>query len=331
MTERMRVAELNGFGGSEVIGVGERDRPEPGPGEVLIKVHAAGVNRPDVIQRMGFYPAPPGASDVLGLEVAGQIVAKGKGVRRFKIGQPVCALLAGGGYAEYAVAPVGQCLPVPKGLSMVEAAALPETVLTVWHNVFERGGLQPDETLLVHGGSSGIGTTAIQLAVAMGSRVIATAGSEEKCDVCVELGASRTVNYRAEDFVSAVLAVTEKRGADVILDMVGADYMQRNIAAAAPDGRIVQIAFLNGSKAELDLMPLMLKRLSLTGSTLRARELAFKARLTKAVEKHVWPLIQSGQFRPLIHQCFALERAAEAHRLMESSQHIGKIVLKISD
>lgn len=327
----MRAVAITKPGGPEVLKPVEVERPEPDPGEVLIRVHAAGVNRPDVIQRMGYYPPPPGASPLPGLEVAGEVVEKGPGVRSPALGKQVCALIAGGGYAEYAVVSAAQCLPVPVGLSMVEAAALPETTLTVWHNVFERGQLQKDEWLLVHGGSSGIGTTAIQLAVAKGARVIATAGCEEKCDACVDLGAVRTINYRAEDFVSAVMSFTEGHGADLILDMVGGDYVTRNFKAAAEDGRIVQIAFLEGSKKELDLMPLMLKRLTLTGSTLRARSVDFKAELTRNVKKHVWPLIGAGEYRPVICKTFALEKAADAHRLMESNQHIGKIVLEVGE
>jgi putative PIG3 family NAD(P)H quinone oxidoreductase len=283
-----------------------------------------------VVQRLGYYAPPPGVSPVPGLEVAGEVVACGVMVQRWRPGDAVCALVAGGGYAEYVAVPAGQCLPVPRGMSMIEAAALPETVFTVWSNVFERGALAGGETFLVHGGSSGIGTTAIQIAHARGAKVIATAGSAAKCRACEQLGADLAVNYREEDFVAAVRAFADGHGADVILDMVGADYMQRNISAAAEDGRIVQIAFLHGSRIELELMPLMLKRLVLTGSTLRARSLEFKSTLAGAVEQNVWPLVESGRVKPVIHRVFPLADAAAAHEMMESSTHIGKIVLQLS-
>lgn len=331
LPEDMEAVAIEAPGGPEVLKSVRRPRPRPGPGEVLIRVAAAGVNRPDIIQRQGFYPPPPGASDLPGLEVAGTVVARGAGAGRYRIGDAVTALLAGGGYAAYALAAEGCALPVPEGLSLVEAAALPETVFTVWHNVVERGGLVAGETLLVHGGSSGIGTTAIQIGVALGARVIATAGSPEKCAACLALGAVRAIDYRQEDFVAAVGAATEGRGADVILDMVGGDYVARNIEAAAPDGRIVQIAFLGGSRVSADFLRLMTKRLSWTGSTLRARPVAFKARLAAAVERGVWPLIAAGGLRPLIDSTFPLAEAAAAHRRMERSEHIGKIVLTLSD
>ncbi len=317
------------FGPPEVLLPAEMDVPAPGKGEVLIKVAAAGVNRPDVIQRTGHYPPPPGASDVLGLEVAGVVVGTGEGVTEPALGEQVCALVISGGYAEYCVAPAALCLPVPAPLSLIEAAGLPETCFTVWTNVFERGRLQAGESFLVHGGTSGIGTTAIPLAKALGARVFATAGSVEKCQVCRDLGAEIAINHRTEDFVAVVKAATGRRGVDVILDMVGGDYIQRNISALAPDGRLVQIAFLKGSKAELDLMPVMLKRLTVTGSTLRARPVAEKASIAAALKAKVWPLLEAGQLKPVIHTTLPLAQAAEAHRLMESNRHIGKIILTV--
>ncbi len=322
----MRVIEITHPGGPEVLQLRERPIPTPGPGEVLIKVAASGVNRPDVFQRMGNYPPPPGASDLPGMEVAGVIV---EGERA---GEEVCALLSGGGYAEYAVAPAGQCLPVPKGLSLIEAAAIPETFFTVWSNVFERGRLGrgeggPRETLLVQGGTSGIGVTAIQLAHALGHPVFATAGSDEKCRACESLGA-RAINYKTEDFVERVLAFTEGRGADVILDMVAGDYVARELNALAEDGRLVVIATLGGANATLNLSKLMRRRQTVTGSTLRPRSVAFKSALAQRLYSAVWPLIESGKVRPLLHQVFPAEEAAAAHALMESSAHIGKIVLR---
>lgn len=317
------------FGPPEVLLPAEMDVPAPGKGEVLIKVAAAGVNRPDVIQRTGHYPPPPGASDVLGLEVAGVVVGRGEGVTEPALGEPVCALVVSGGYAEYCVAPAALCLPVPAPLSLIEAAGLPETTFTVWTNVFERGRLQAGESFLVHGGTSGIGTTAIPLAKAFGARVFATAGSGEKCQVCQDLGAEIAINHRSEDFVAVVKGATGRRGVDVILDMVGGDYIQRNISALAPDGRLVQIAFLKGSKAELDLMPVMLKRLTVTGSTLRARPVAEKASIAAALKAKVWPLLEAGRLKPVIHTTLPLAQAAEAHRLMESNRHIGKIILTV--
>lgn len=317
------------FGPPEVLLPAEMDVPAPGKGEVLIKVAAAGVNRPDVIQRTGHYPPPPGASDVLGLEVAGVVVGRGEGVAEPALGEQVCALVISGGYAEYCVAPAALCLPVPAPLSLIEAAGLPETTFTVWTNVSERGRLQAGESFLVHGGTSGIGTTAIPLAKAFGARVFATAGSAEKCQVCRDLGAEIAINHRSEDFVAVVKEATGRRGVDVILDMVGGDYLQRNISALAPDGRLVQIAFLKGSKAELDLMPVMLKRLSITGSTLRARPVAEKASIAAALKAKVWPLLEAGRLKPVIHTTLPLAEAAEAHRLMESNRHIGKIILTV--
>lgn len=295
--------------------------------EVLIKVAAAGVNRPDVLQRQGGYPPPPGAPATPGLEVAGHVVAMGAQVKRYKEGDAVCALVPGGGYAQYCAAAEDNALPVPHGISLTEAGGIPETFFTVWTNVFERGALKPGETFLVHGGSSGIGTSAIMMAHHLGSRVFATAGSADKCRACEALGAERGINYREEDFVQIVKAGTEGRGADVILDMVGGDYVGRNLAAAAMHGRIVNIAFLKGSKVEVDLLPVMLKRLTLSGSTLRPRSVAEKAEIARALEARVWPLLAQGKIRPQIYRTFPLAEAAEAHRLMESSAHVGKIVL----
>jgi NADPH2:quinone reductase len=296
---------------------------------VLIAVKAAGVNRPDVLQRLGVYPPPKGASDLLGLEVAGHVVARGPGAERFKDGDAVCALTNGGGYAEFCVAPESATLPVPEGLSLVEAAALPETVFTVWHNVFERGGLRPGEWLLVHGGASGIGTTAIQLGKLFGANVLVTAGTAEKTHACEQLGADRAINYHSEDFVEAVKEATEGHGADVILDMVGGDYIERDLRAAALDGRIVQIAFLKGSKVEIDLMRLMMRRLTLTGSTLRAQSAESKARMARAIEEKVWPLIAMSKFKPVIDSTFKLTDAAAAHARIDDPDHIGKIVLVV--
>jgi NADPH2:quinone reductase len=314
-------------GGPEVLKPARLQRPEPGPGEILVKVAAAGVNRPDVLQRQGGYPPPPGAPATPGLEIAGEVVAAGPGVKRYRAGDKVCALVPGGGYAEYCVAAEDNALPVPAGLNMVEAAGLPETFFTVWTNVFDRAGLKSGETFLVHGGSSGIGTTAIMLAKAFGATVIATAGSAEKCAACVTLGATLAVDYRKDDFVKAVKEATNGKGADVILDMVGGDYIPRNLAAAAMHGRIVSIAFLRGSKAEVDFLPMMLKRLTLTGSTLRPRSVAEKAQIARSLEEKVWPLIEQGKIRPQICKTFPLAEAAKAHALMESSAHVGKIVL----
>jgi NADPH2:quinone reductase len=323
----MMAIEISQPGGPEVLKPEALPTPRPEAGQVLIKVEAAGVNRPDVLQRQGAYPPPPGAPATPGLEVAGRIVELGEGVRRYRRGDAVCALVPGGGYAEYCMAAEDNALPVPKGLSMVEAAAIPETFFTVWTNVLDRAALKAGETLLVHGGSSGIGTTAIMLASALGSRVIATAGSAEKCRACERLGAERAIDYRIEDFVVVVKSETSGKGADVILDMVGGDYVARNIAAAAMHGRIVNIAFLKGSKVEVDLLPMMLKRLTLTGSTLRPRTVAEKAEIAHALEARVWPLIEAGRIKPQVFRTFPLSKAADAHRLMESGVHIGKIVL----
>jgi NADPH2:quinone reductase len=303
--------------------------PRPGSGEILIKVAAAGINRPDVVQREGRYPPPPGAPDTLGLEVAGEVVAAGDGAGRFPLGQRVMALVPGGGYADYAVAHETNALPVPDGLPLEEAGAVPETYFTVWSNVFERGGLQAGETFLVHGGTSGIGTTAIQLAKAFGARVIATAGSEAKCQACARLGADVTVNYRTTDFVKAVQEATGGAGANLILDMVGGDYIARNYEAAARDGRIVQIAFLQGSKVEIDFTRLMVKRLTHTGSTLRPRSVAEKAAIARALEARVWPLLADGRCRPVMDSTFRLEDVVGAHRRMDEGGHIGKIVLTL--
>ena len=326
----MRVIEISEFGGPDVLKIAQRAMPSPGPGEVLIKVVAAGVNRPDVVQRAGKYPPPPGASDLPGLEVAGHIAGKGEGVVQWQEGDAVCALVSGGGYAEYCVAPQSQCLRLPSRLTLVEAAAVPETFFTVWTNVFERGGLQQGETLLVHGGTSGIGTTAIQLGVAFGARVFATAGSDAKVAACRQLGAAAAVNYRTTDWVLAFKEASDNRGVDLVLDMVGGDYVARNLEVLALGGRLVQIAFLKSSKVELDLMQLMRRRLTITGSTLRPRSPEEKGAIARELAAHVWPLFESGAIRPLIYAEFPLERAADAHRMMEASQHIGKIVLTVA-
>jgi putative PIG3 family NAD(P)H quinone oxidoreductase len=326
----MPAIAIAGPGGPEVLVATTRPLPQPAPGEVLIEVAAAGVNRPDVLQRQGNYPVPPGASDLPGLEVAGRIVALGTGVTTWEIGDPVMALLAGGGYATYVNAPAAQCLPVPSGFSMVEAAAVPETFFTVWTNVFERGRLAPGETFLVHGGASGIGTTAIQLAREFGARVFATAGSAEKCRACERLGAERAIDYKTEDFVEAVKSLTGGKGVDLILDMVGGDYVARNIAAAAVEGRIVSIAFLRGAKVEINLASVMGKRLHLTGSTLRPRSVAEKGAIAAALRERVLPLLSAGRVKPIIDATFPLNRAADAHRRIEAD-HIGKIVLTVKD
>ncbi|HEY4980393.1 MAG TPA: NAD(P)H-quinone oxidoreductase [Pseudolabrys sp.] len=325
---RMTAIGIKAPGGPEVLVLEQRAVPSPGEGEILVKVAAAGVNRPDVMQRQGLYPPPPGAPDIPGLEIAGEIVALGSGVKRWKIGDRVMALVVGGGYAEYCLAQASHVLPVGT-LPIIEAAAIPETFLTVWHNVFERGALKAGENLLVHGGSSGIGTTAIQLAKAFGARVITTAGSAEKCAACRKLGADVAINYKTEDFVAATKAATGDKGADVILDMVGGDYIARNYEAAAVEGRIVQIAFQGGPKAEVNFMRLMLKRLHHTGSTLRSRSNADKAAIARAVEDNVLPLLAAGKVKPIIYKTFPLKDAASAHALMESSAHIGKIVLTL--
>jgi putative PIG3 family NAD(P)H quinone oxidoreductase len=325
----MTVIAIPSPGGPEMLVPEKRPVTPPGEGEVLVKVAAAGVNRPDVMQRMGLYPPPKGATDIPGLEIAGEVVALGAGATRFKLGDQVMALVVGGGYAEYCPAYESHCLPVPASLPITEAAAVPETFFTVWYNTFERGGLKAGETLLVHGGSSGIGTAAIQLAKAFGAKVITTAGSQEKCDACRKLGADVAINYKTEDFVAATKAATGGKGADVILDMVGGDYIERNYEAAAIEGRVVQIAFQGSPKATVDFRRIMLKRLTHTGSTLRARSVADKAAIARAVETNVLPLLASGKVRPVMDSTFALRKAADAHARMETSAHIGKIVLTV--
>ncbi|MDB5798168.1 MAG: NAD(P)H-quinone oxidoreductase [Paucimonas sp.] len=325
----MRAIEITHPGGPEVLQACERPMPILKAGEVMIKVHAAGINRPDVFQRTGNYPVPPGASDLPGLEVAGEIVDGDLSGSSLKKGDMVCALVQGGGYAEYCAAPLAQCLPVPKGLSAVEAASLPETFFTVWSNVFDRAHLCAGETLLVQGGTSGIGVTAIQLATALGHRVFATAGSDDKCRACESLGAEKGINYKTEDFAEVVKAATEGRGVDVVLDMVGGDYVNREIRCLADDGRIVVIALLGGAKGQVDLSHILRRRLTLTGSTLRPRPVAFKAAIAKNLLQHAWPLLEAGKIKPVIYKVFPLDEAADAHALMESSTHVGKIVLQV--
>jgi len=327
--DKMRAVVAEGSGGPEVLKLVERPVPKPKEGEILVKVKVAGVNRPDVIQRQGGYPPPPGAPDILGLEIAGEVAATGPNATRFSVGTPVMALVPGGGYAEYTVAHESNALPIPAGLSIEEAGAIPETYFTVWTNVFDRGRLQSGETFLVHGGTSGIGTTAIQLAKAFGATVVATAGSDEKCDACLRLGADVAINYRHQDFVAVAKEATGGRGVDVILDMVGGSYIARNYDAAAQDGRIVQIAFLQGPKAEVDFRRLMVKRLTHTGSTLRPRSPAEKAEIAEALEDKVWPLLEQGRCRPVMDSTFAFEDVAKAHARMDGGQHIGKIVLTL--
>ena len=325
----MKAIEIVEPGGPEMLRPCTRPVPQPGEGEVLVKVAAAGVNFPDVAQRRGNYPPPPGASDLPGLELAGAVVAQGPGVTGPAPGDEVCALVSGGGYAEYCAVPVPQCLPIPDGLDTVRAAALPETFFTVWTNLFDGGRMKAGETVLIHGGSGGIGTTAIQIARAFGARVFATARTAEKCAFCEELGAERAINYAEEDFVAVVRELTEKRGVDLILDMVGGDYLARNVRALAVEGRLVQIAVQQGAEATIPLGLLMVKRLVLTGSTLRPRTVAQKGAIADALEREVWPLLAEGSVRPVIHATFALDDAADAHALMESSAHIGKIVLTV--
>ena len=325
----MRAIEITQPGPPDVLKLAERPVPVPQPGEVLIRVHAAGINRPDVLQRLGKYPVPPGASDLPGLEVAGEIIDGDIEGSAFQLGDKVCALVQGGGYAEYCTAPVAQCLPVPFGLTMIEAASLPETFFTVWSNVFDRARLAPGESLLVQGGTSGIGVTAIQMAAALGHRVFATAGSDEKCRACEELGAERGINYKSEDFAAVVKELTDGRGVDVILDMVGGDYVPREIDCLADDGRLGIIALLGGAKAQMDLGQVLHRRLTVTGSTLRPRPVVFKAAIAQHLKERIWPLLEGGHIRPVVFRTFPLEQAAEAHALMESSTHIGKIVLTV--
>ena len=328
--ETMRAIEIVSPGGPEALTPTERPVPQPGRGEVLVRVGAAGVNRPDVMQRKGQYPPPPGASDIPGLEIAGTVVAVGEGVNPERLGATVCALVTGGGYAEYCAAADALCLPVPEPLDLVGAAALPETFFTVWTNVFDRGHLTAGETLLVHGGSSGIGTTAIQLARASGAKVIVTAGSDEKCAFCTELGATAAINYRTEDFVARVEELTNGQGVDLVLCMVGGNYFARNLTCLATEGRLVQIAIQKGPQAELNLLPVMLKRLTISGSTLRARSVEQKSSIAAGLKRKVWPLLANGTVRPIVDTVFPLEQASESHRLMEASTHKGKIVLKVA-
>ena len=325
----MRHVAMREPGPPDVLHVTEGPVPSPGPGDVLIKVRYAGVNRPDCIQRSGNYPAPPGASPIIGLEVAGTVAAVGAGVTAWHVGDEVCALTPGGGYAEYCVAPAGHCLPIPRGLSLLEAGGLPENAFTVWHNVFERGKLASGETILIHGGTSGIGYTAIQYAKAFGAKVIATVGSDDKAAFCRKIGADHAINYKTHDFVAEVAAITQKKGVEVILDMVGGDYIPRNLRCIALEGRMVIIAFLHGSKVEADWMPIMLKRLTVTGSTMRASPVERKVAIANALRERVWPLYASGKVVAVIHRVFPLADAAAAHALMESSQHVGKIMLDV--
>ncbi|MGQ8633493.1 NAD(P)H-quinone oxidoreductase [Agrobacterium sp. DKPNP3] len=331
LPETMRFIDLPSHGGPEVMTMSEAPLPRPAKGEVLLKVEAAGVNRPDVAQRQGTYPPPKDASPILGLEVAGEVVALGEGVTEFKLGDKVCALANGGGYAQYCAVPAGQALPFPKGYDAVKAAALPETFFTVWANLFQMAGLTEGETVLIHGGTSGIGTTAIQLAKAFGAEVYTTAGSAEKCEACVKLGAKRAINYRDEDFADVVKSETGGKGVDVVLDMIGASYFEKNLAALAKDGCLSIIAFLGGAVAEkVDLRPIMVKRLTVTGSTMRPRTTDEKRAIRDELVEQVWPLIESGQVAPVINRIFTLDEVVDAHRLMESSSHIGKIVMRVS-
>jgi putative PIG3 family NAD(P)H quinone oxidoreductase len=325
----MRVVEITQPGKPDVLKPASRALPQPKTGEVLVQVEAAGVNRPDVLQRTGHYPVPPGASDIPGLEIAGRVAATGAGVTSWRVGDAVCALVQGGGYAEYCAAPALQCLPIPKGLSAVEAASLPETFFTVWSNVFDRARLAPGESFLVQGGSSGIGVTAIQMVKAFGHAVFATAGSKEKCEACQKLGADRAIDYKTEDFAAVVKEATGGRGVDVILDMVGGDYVDRELKCLADDGRIVLIAFLGGSRANLNLNEILRRRLVVTGSTLRPRPVEFKGAIAAKLREKVWPLVEAGRIRPVIYETFPLDQAARAHELMESGRHIGKIVLVV--
>jgi putative PIG3 family NAD(P)H quinone oxidoreductase len=330
LPDRMTAIGIKTPGGPEALAPEERPVPQPGPTEVLVRVKAAGVNRPDVMQRKGHYPPPPGATDIPGLEIAGDVVAVGANVTRWKIGDKICALVAGGGYAEYCVTDESNALSIPKGFSYVEAAALPETFMTVWHNVFERGALKAGESILIHGGSSGIGTTAIMLAKQFGAKVFITAGSADKCDACKKIGADVAIDYNKEDFVAVVKEATGKKGVDLILDMIGGDYVDRNFEAAAVEGRVVQIATQKGTKVTVDLRRLMLKRLTHTGSTLRARPVADKAAIAKALEAKVWPLLEAGKVKPVIDSTYPLNKASDAHARMETSLHIGKIMLEVA-
>ena len=325
----MRAVEITQPGKPEVLKIGMRPVPQPKSGEVLIRVAAAGVNRPDVMQRTGHYPVPPGASDIPGLELAGTIVALGEGVKDWRVGDMATALVQGGGYAEYCTAPAPQCLPIPKGMTPIEAASLPETFFTVWSNVFDRAGLAPGESFLVQGGSSGIGVTAIQIVKAFGHKVFATAGSAEKCEACVKLGADRAINYKTEDFAAVVKDATSGKGVNVILDMVGGDYVERELKCLADDGRIAVISFLGGTKATINLSEILRRRLTISGSGLRPRSVEFKGAIARNLRDKVWPLIESGKIKAVIHKTFPLAEAAKAHELMESSQHIGKIVLTV--
>ena len=328
LPKTMRHIEFDGFGGPQVLVARDAPVPQPGPGEVLVAVAAAGVNRPDCLQRVGAYPPPPGETAIPGLEISGRVVALGEGVSSPALGDEVCALVGSGGYAQYCLAAAQLCLPRPKALSLIEAAGVPENYFTVYDNVFTRGRLKRGETVLIHGGSSGIGSTAIQIAHQAGARVIATAGSAEKCGFCISLGADEAIDYRAQDFVAEVRRITQKRGADVILDIVGGSYIARNLSVLAFEGRLVQIAFLQSSKAaEFDFMPLMLRRLTMTGSTLRPRSTALKAEIAAALRAHVWPMLDAGTISPRIHATFPLEQARAAHELMETSAHMGKILL----
>ena len=329
--QSMNYIQIEKHGDPGVLKLHSMPVPEPGPGEVLIKVAAAGVNRPDVMQRKGLYPPPPGATDVPGLEVSGTVVSVGQNVSKPPINSEVCALVTCGGYAEYCLAAASICLPVPEKISLVNAAGIPETFFTVWTNVFKRGQLKAGESLLVHGGSSGIGTTAIQLGKAFGATVYTTAGTSDKCEFCNNLGADAAINYREQDFSEEIKRLTEGKGVNVILDMVGGPYFPKNIGLLADEGRLVQIALMQGSKAEVDFRSLLLKRVTLTGSTLRPRSVEEKTKIAQALQKNVWPLLESGAIRPIIHETFPLKQASEAHRLMESSAHIGKILLKPAD
>jgi NADPH2:quinone reductase len=325
----MQAIEITEPGAPEVLKIQQRPLPNIKEDEVLISVHAAGINRPDVMQRAGLYPPPPGVTDIPGLEVSGVIVSVGQKVTKWKIGDSVCALVAGGGYAEYVNAPESQCLPIPKGLTYREAASLPETYFTVWSNVFDRAKLAEQETILVHGGSSGIGTTAVQLCRALKRKIFVTAGSDEKCRACEAIGATKAINYRSEDFAERIMALTDNKGVDVIIDMVAGDYLQRDLKCLADDGRLVIIAFLGGVKTNINMTDILKRRLTITGSTLRPRSTKFKSSIATSLESRVWPLLESKVIEPLIFGSFPLKNAAEAHRLMESSQHIGKIVLDV--